>query len=181
MENKEGGDGSPAMDSRTAGAMAAAAGKAAVRRAVERKVAARLVREAREREVAEERRRGGNQAGGKVESDGLAELLGSKLRLKILLLMLKSGPVYSLEIVQLFEKNLFAVQSQLHRMEKMGMVKGISAHRRIYYDLDEKHPLHGELTALLEKHLRGLPWREQSGYYMSPDLKKRENLLGWWF
>ena len=173
MEKKEIPEGSRAMDSKAAGAMAAAAGKAAVRRAMESRIIARLAKEARDSAV--ERKVGG------AEDDGLAELLGSKLRLKILLLMLKSGPVYSLEIVQLFEKNLFAVQSQLNRMEKMGMVKGISAHRRTYYDLDETHPLHGELTALLEKHLQGLPWRVQSGFYMSPDLKKRENLLGWWF
>lgn len=170
-------------ESRAAGARAAAAGKAAVRKAMEDRVVAQLAREARDRErAAETERKGGSGKGcGRAGGDGLAELLGSKLRLKILLLMLKSGPVYSLEIVQLFEKNLFAVQSQLGRMEKMGIIRGFDAHRRTYYDLAGTHPLHAELTALLEKHLQGLPWREQSGYYMSPDLKKRENLLGGWY
>lgn len=178
-----------AEDSRTAAAVAAAAGKAKVRRALETMKMARLTRAASAKEPAEERKAerkkgrpetGRLETGGRVRGDGLAELLGSKLRLKILLLMLKSGPVYSQEIVQLFEKNLFAVQNQLTRLQRIGIVRGFEAHKRTYYDLAEAHPLHEELKAMLEKHLQSLPWREQSGYYMSPDLKKRENLLGWW-
>jgi predicted transcriptional regulator len=109
----------------------------------------------------------------------LEELLGSKLRLKILLLMLKSGPVYCYEIMQLFEKNMYAVQYQLKRMEKLGVLRSFSAHRRLYYDLDPGYALHEELKAMLEKHLQGLPWSKQSGFYMSPDLRKRERLIEW--
>lgn len=176
MEDRDG-----AEDPRAAGRQAVAAVRALLRKVREGKVAARLARNAREREAPKAERSRRPKVEAKAGGDGLAELLGSKLRLKILLLMLKSGPVYSLEIVQLFEKNVSAVQHQLSRMEKMGIVRGFEAHRRTYYDLAEAHPLHAELTALLEKHLQGLPWRDRSGYYMSPDLKKRENLAGGWY
>lgn len=59
----------------------------------------------------------------KTEQKGLVGFLGSKLRVEILLLIHKAGPVYCLEIEQLFEKNAFAVQSQLRQMKTVGVLR----------------------------------------------------------
>lgn len=109
----------------------------------------------------------------------LTKLLGSKLRTDILLLMLKSGPVYCFEIQQLFERNLYAVQNQLGKLRDLGVLHVFCAHMRYYYDLDPKYYLHAELQALLEKHFQSLPRQKQIGYYMTPDFTKRKNLLFW--
>lgn len=104
-------------------------------------------------------------------------LLGSELKTDILMLIFKAGPVFSQEIVESFGRQLSSVQYQMRQLKAMGVLLGFFAHGRYYYDLNPKYDLSDELRGMLEKHFQQLPVARQRGYFLTPDGKRRRNLL----
>lgn len=115
---------------------------------------------------------------GPVKLKGMLPLLlGSELKTDILMLIFKSGPVFSLEIAESFGRQLSSVQYQMRQLRAMGVLLGFFAHGRYYYDLNPMYDLSDELRAMLEKHFRKLPVAKQRGYFLTPDGERRQNLL----
>ena len=81
----------------------------------------------------------------------IENLLGNKTLEKILLSVEADGDCYANGIAKKFKLPLFAVQTQLKKMEKTGILKSrIYANVRIY-EFNPKYPLLKELKALLHK------------------------------
>ena len=81
----------------------------------------------------------------------IENILGNKTLEKILLSIEKDGDCYANGVAKKFKLPLFAVQNQLKKMEKTGVLKSrIYANVRIY-EFNPKYPLLNELRALLQK------------------------------
>ena len=81
----------------------------------------------------------------------IENILGNKTLEKILLSIEKEGDCYANGIAKKFKLPLFAVQNQLKKMEKTGVLKSrMYANVRIY-EFNPKYQLLNELKALLQK------------------------------
>ena len=81
----------------------------------------------------------------------IENILGNKTLEKILLTIEKDGDGYANGIAKKNKLPLFAVQNQLRKMEKTGVLKSrMYANVRIY-EFNPNYPLLKELKALLQK------------------------------
>ena len=81
----------------------------------------------------------------------IENILGNKTLEKILLSIEKEGDCYANGIAKKFKLPLFAVQNQLKKMEKTGVLKSrMYANVRIY-EFSPKYQLLDELKALLQR------------------------------
>lgn len=95
----------------------------------------------------------------------LSILFGSELREKILLFLAECGEAYSLELAKNFGASLFAVQSQLKRLEEAGILVSRSVGRTRMYGLNPRYYLRDELLAMLKRDFEALPQKEIQAYY----------------
>ena len=95
----------------------------------------------------------------------LSILFGSALREKILLYLAECGEAYSSELARNFQANLFAVQSQLRRLEDAGILVSRSIGKTRVYSFNPRYFLLKELTSLLQKNFRSLPEEEVRAFY----------------
>ena len=95
----------------------------------------------------------------------LSVLFGSELREKLLLYIGECGEAYSLELAKNFGSSLFAVQSQLRKLEEAGILVSRNVGKTRMYGLNPRYFLKAELLALLKKDLEALPEEEIREYY----------------
>lgn len=95
----------------------------------------------------------------------LSILFGSALREKLLLYLVECGEAYSLELANNFQANLFAVQSQLRRLEDAGILVSRTVGKTRVYSLNPRYFLLKELTSLLKKNFLALPEDEVRAFY----------------
>jgi len=81
----------------------------------------------------------------------IENLLGNKTLEKILLSIEKEGDCYANGIAKKFKLPLFAVQNQLKKMEKTGVLKSRTYANVRIYEFNPKYQLLNELRALLKK------------------------------
>ncbi len=105
----------------------------------------------------------------------LSILFGSALREKILLYLVECGEGYSLALANNFKANLFAVQSQLRRLEEAGILVSRTVGKTRVYSLNPRYFLLKELTSLLKKNFAGLPEGEVRTFYRP---RKRPSKVG---
>lgn len=90
----------------------------------------------------------------------LSVLFGSELREKLLLYLEECGEAYSLELAKNFGASLFAVQSQLKRLEEGGILVSKAVGKTRMYSINPRYFLKKELISLLKKNLEALPEKE---------------------
>ncbi len=95
----------------------------------------------------------------------LSVLFGSELREKLLLYLEECGEAYSLELAKNFGASLFAVQSQLKRLEEAGILISRAVGRTRLFSINPRYFLKNELISLLKKNLEALPESEVREYY----------------
>jgi predicted transcriptional regulator len=95
----------------------------------------------------------------------LAILFSSELREKILLYLEECGEAYSSELAKNFSASLFAVQSQLKKLEEAGILVSRNAGKTRMYSINPRYFLKAELIALLKKNLEAIPEKEIQEYY----------------
>ena len=95
----------------------------------------------------------------------LSILFGSELREKILLYLEACGEAYSSELAKNFAASLFAVQSQLKKLEEAGILVSRNVGKTRMYSMNPRYFLKAELIALLKKDLEAIPEKEIQAYY----------------
>lgn len=81
----------------------------------------------------------------------LSPLLGSENSERVLIFILKREEGYAREIARFFDVALYAIQKQLEKLEKGGILVSRKVGRTRLYDYNPRYPFLKELTALLEK------------------------------
>lgn len=96
----------------------------------------------------------------------IENILGNKTLEKILLSIERYGNAYACDIAKTFDLSLYAVQSQLKKMEISGVLVSKLYGKVRIYEFNPRYPLLKELKALLQKSLEILPKKEIERYYM---------------
>jgi DNA-binding transcriptional ArsR family regulator len=96
----------------------------------------------------------------------LEALLESAVKEKILLFLLANDGSYPSEIARNFSFNLNAVQFQLKKLEKAGVLTSQLRGKVRLYGLDPRYPFSGELQALLRKAFALLDSQEKEKFYV---------------
>ncbi len=81
----------------------------------------------------------------------LTPLLGSENSERVLIFILKRDEGYAREITRFFDATLYAIQQQLDKLEKGGILVSRKVGRTRLYEYNPRYPFLKELTALLEK------------------------------
>ena len=81
----------------------------------------------------------------------IENILGNKTLEKILLSIQKDGDCYANGVARKYKLPLFAVQNQLRKMEKTGVLKSRRYANVKIFEFNPKYPLLDELKALLQK------------------------------
>ena len=81
----------------------------------------------------------------------LTPLLGSENSERVLVFLLKRDVGYAREIARFFDATLYAIQQQLDKLEKGGILVSRKVGRTRLYEYNPRYPFLKELTALLEK------------------------------
>ena len=81
----------------------------------------------------------------------LYPLLGSENSERVLIFLLKRDQGYAREITRFFNATLYAIQQQLDKLEKGGVLVSSKVGRTRVYEYNPRYPFLKELTALLEK------------------------------
>ena len=102
----------------------------------------------------------------------LEPLLESEKKEKILLYIFTHGESYPSEISKCFEFYINAVQNQLHKLEKGGVLYSKLKGKVRLFGFNPRYPFKKELEALLEKTLKFIPEKEKKKYYR-PRLRPR--------
>ena len=105
----------------------------------------------------------------------LEALLESPLKEKLLLYLLANEDSYPNEIARNFSFNLNAVQYQLKKLEKAGVLYSQLRGKVRLYGLDPRYPFRRELEALLRKAFDFLSQAERDKYYIR---RRRPRLQG---
>ncbi len=98
----------------------------------------------------------------------LEALLDSPVKEKVLLYLLANEDSYPSEIARNFGFNLNAVQYQLQKLEKAGVLSSRLRGKVRLYGLDPGCPFHRELQALLQYALAALGDAERGKYSLLP-------------
>ena len=85
----------------------------------------------------------------------LRSIFGSDSREHILTFLVNRQEGYATEIARSSELDLFAIQKQLEKFEKDGILQSRPAGRMRVYTFNPKYPLLGELKSLIEKAVKG--------------------------
>lgn len=96
----------------------------------------------------------------------LEALLESPLKEKLLLYLLVNEGTFPSEIARNFSFNLNAVQYQLKKLEKAGVLYSQLRGKVRLYGLDPRYPFRKELDALLRKAFDFLSQAEKDAYYI---------------
>jgi DNA-binding transcriptional ArsR family regulator len=96
----------------------------------------------------------------------LESLLESPLKERILLFLLANEGSYPNEIARNFGFNLNAVQYQLKKLEKAGVLYSRLRGKVRLYGMDPRYPFRKELEALLRKAFDFLDAAEKDKYYI---------------
>ena len=97
----------------------------------------------------------------------LESLLGSLNSERVLLFMLAREEGYATEIARFFETDLYAIQRQLDKLERGGVLVSRKAGRTLLYTFNPRYPFLAELKALLEKALSFYPPEVQERLLMN--------------
>ena len=81
----------------------------------------------------------------------LSPLLGSKNSERVLIFILKREEGYAREITRFFDVALYAIQKQLEKLEKGGVLVSKKVGQTRLYEYNPRYPFLKELSALLEK------------------------------
>ncbi len=81
----------------------------------------------------------------------LSPLLGSENSERVLIFILKRDAGYAREITRFFDATLYAIQQQLDKLEKGGILVSRKVGRTRLYEFNPRYPFLKELQALLEK------------------------------
>jgi|Deesub1362A_J573_1020465.scaffolds.fasta_scaffold01364_2 hypothetical protein len=84
-------------------------------------------------------------------------LLGSANSERVLLFILAREEGYATEVARFFETDLYAIQRQLDKLERGGVLASRKAGRTRLYTFNPGYPFLAELKALLEKALSFCP------------------------
>lgn len=87
----------------------------------------------------------------------LGPILGSESRERALIFILARDQGYATEIASFFGANLYAIQKQLEKLEKGGVLVSHTAGRPRVYRYNPRYPFLKELKNLLEKALTFYP------------------------
>ena len=102
----------------------------------------------------------------------LEPLFESEIKEKILLYIYTHSESYPNEIARAFQFYLNAVQYQLLKLEKGGVLYSKLKGKVRLFGINPRYPFRRELEALLEKTLNFIPENEKREYYM-PRLRPR--------
>ncbi len=102
----------------------------------------------------------------------LEPLFESEIKEKILLYIYTHGESYPNEIAKVFKLYINAVQNQLLKLEKGGVLYSKLKGKVRLFGINPRYPFKRELEALLEKILKFIPEEEKKEYYM-PRLRPR--------
>lgn len=105
----------------------------------------------------------------------LEALLESPLKEKLLLFLLANEGSFPSEIARNFSFNLNAVQYQLKKLEKAGVLYSQLRGKVRLYGLDPRYPFRRELEALLRKAFDFLSPAEKDAYHIR---RRRPRLQG---
>lgn len=105
----------------------------------------------------------------------IENILGNQTLEKILLSIERYGNCYACDITRTFDLSLYAVQTQLKRMEISGVLVSKLYGKVRIYEFNPRYPLLKELKALLQKTLEILPKKEIEKYYMKRTRPRLQN------
>lgn len=83
----------------------------------------------------------------------LEPLLGPTAREQVLIFILARGEAYARGIARFYDKDLYAYQKQLDKLEAGGVIVSRTAGRTRLYSFNPRYPFLKQLKALLEKAL----------------------------
>lgn len=104
----------------------------------------------------------------------LESLVGNKTAERVLLFLQAYGEGYAQQIADRFGISLSAVQRQLTRLERGGIVVSQLKGRTRLYVFNPRWPFRSELQSLLKKALSYLPDSELEPYYRSRTRPRRK-------
>ncbi|MFC1879156.1 winged helix-turn-helix domain-containing protein [Chloroflexota bacterium] len=87
----------------------------------------------------------------------LSPILGSESCERVLIFILARNQGYATEIAKFFGKSLYAIQKQLDKLEKGGVLVSHTAGRTRIYRYNPRYPFLNELRNLLKKALTFYP------------------------
>lgn len=105
----------------------------------------------------------------------IENLLGNQTLEKILLSVERYGNCYACNISKTFDLSLYAVQTQLKKMELTGVLVSKLYGKVRIYEFNPRYALLKELRALLSKTLEILPEKEIKKYYMNRTRPRLQN------
>lgn len=105
----------------------------------------------------------------------IENLLGNQTLEKILLSVERYGNCYACNISKTFDLSLYAVQTQLKKMELTGVLVSKLYGKVRIYEFNPRYALLKELKALLSKTLEILPEKEIQKYYMNRTRPRLQN------
>ena len=105
----------------------------------------------------------------------IENLLGNQTLEKILLSVERYGNCYACNISKTFDLSLYAVQTQLKKMELTGVLVSKLYGKVRIYEFNPRYALLKELRALLSKTLEILPEKEIKKYYMNITRPRLQN------
>ena len=105
----------------------------------------------------------------------LEPLLGSKSSERVLIFLLAREESYAREIARFFSISLDAVQKQLRKLERGGVLVSRTAGRTRMYRFNPRYPFLKELSALLKKALSFYPEEERENLLMNRRRPRRSD------
>ena len=87
----------------------------------------------------------------------LEPIVGSKSKEQVLLFLIARETGYATEIAKFFEAELYAIQTQLERLENTEVLVSRYVGRTRVYQFNPRYPFLNELRSLLEKVLSFYP------------------------
>jgi len=105
----------------------------------------------------------------------LKAILGSENRERVLAFILARDQGYATEIARFFDVDLFAIQTQLDRLEIGGILVSKKVGRTRLYQFNPRYAFTNELKRLLEKAFSYYPEEIQEGLQMNRRRPRRKD------
>lgn len=103
----------------------------------------------------------------------LEALFGNRTLEKVLFYLVVYGQGYSLSMAKNFKLAVYAVQLQLKRLEKGGIVVSFLLGKTRIYEFNPRYPFIKELKSLVQKAIAYLPKSEIRKYYTKKTIEKK--------
>ena len=100
----------------------------------------------------------------------LEPIMGSINRERTLIFILARRRGYATEIARCFDTDLYAIQTQLDKLESGGVLTSYTSGRIRLYEFDQKYPFLEELKALVEKALSFYPQEAKGRLLQGEDI-----------